>query len=103
MQALTVRASSFEVAQGLYAALLDYGPEIIGDDSEGYQVSVSLQGGDRRIIGILDALEEHVSKQNKSAQVQLGPRTYVLHPETTGESEDSAAPLSAPNPRPQTI
>ncbi len=91
MQALTVRASSFEVAEALYAALLEYGPEILGDDVDGYQVSVSLRGGDRRIIGILNALEEHVRKHDKPAQVQLGPRTYVLNPEPATEDGAPAA------------
>ena len=79
MQSLTVGASSLEVAQGLYGALAEFHPEIIGGD-EGYEVRVSL-AGDRQIVAILDAIEGHVTERQSAALVQLDGRSYTVHPE----------------------
>jgi len=81
MQSLTVAASSLEVAQGLSDALSGFHPEIVGSEDEGYQVRVSLAGGDGQIIAILDALERHVTERHAPARVQFDGRSYVLHPE----------------------
>jgi hypothetical protein len=49
-------------------------------DDGGYSVTVSLRGGDRQIVAILSALEQHVSERNDGpARLELEGRTYVLH------------------------
>jgi ABC-type sulfate transport system substrate-binding protein len=80
MQTLTVGASSLEVARGLYSALAEFSPEMAEKDDGGYSVTVSLRGGDRQIVAILSALEQHVSERNDGpARLELEGRTYVLH------------------------
>ncbi len=80
MQSLTVGASSLQVAQGLYGALAEFHPEIIGGDGQGYEVRVSL-AGERQIVAILDAIEGHVTERQSAALVQLDGRSYTVHPE----------------------
>jgi hypothetical protein len=81
MRALTVGASSIEVAQRLSSALADFHPEILGGDVDGYQVRVSLAGGDRRVIEVLNAIERYVSDRQAAAPIELDGRRYTVHPE----------------------
>ena len=80
MQALTVLASNFEVAERLFGALLEFKPEVVGKD-DGYEVTVSL-GADAHIGAVLSAILRHVTAQNGGpAPVELGGRRHTVHPE----------------------
>jgi hypothetical protein len=80
MRTLTVGASSLEVANTLYSALSEFHPEVISEDG-GYQVRVSLVGGDQRISAVLNTIERHVEEQKSAARVELDGRSYTVHPE----------------------
>ena len=80
MQALTVRASTLDVAHSLYSALAAFHPEVTECEAGGYLVTVSLHGSDRRVIEILDALEQHVAERDAGpARVELDGRMYTMH------------------------
>jgi hypothetical protein len=85
MQTLTIDASTKDVAQGLRGALRDFGPQVQEKPHGGYQVVVSLRGGDAQVIGILSALERHVTERgNGPARVELAGRSYTLQAEPNG-------------------
>jgi len=82
MQTLTVDASTSEVARSLSGALAGFHPEVSVNPDGGYRVVVSLQGGDAQIVGILSALQRHVTERaNGPARLELSGRRYTLHGE----------------------
>ena len=81
MRTLTVGASTLEVANNLSDALAEFHPEVVGDEQAGFQIKVSLAGGDQQIIAILNAIERHVTERKSAARVDLGGRSYTVHPE----------------------
>jgi hypothetical protein len=86
MQTLTVDASTNEVAQSLYGALVGFKPEVLEKPEGGYQVVVSLRGGDAQVVGILSALQQHVTERgNGPARLELSGRSYTLHAEADGD------------------
>jgi hypothetical protein len=80
VRAFTIKAKNLESAQSLFDALRRFDPALEGGASEGYCVSVDVSGQDRRIIEVLDALQEHVLERQSSAKVELDGRSYTVHP-----------------------
>jgi hypothetical protein len=81
MRGLTIQAKSFESAQLLYSALSGFGPELQGDDEDGYCVNVALDGGERTILDVLNVLEQHVTALNEGpARFEVEGHRYTLHP-----------------------
>jgi len=80
MQALTVAASTREVARGLYDALAEFRPTIAERESGMYEVVVSLRNrGDAHLVAVLGALERHVSERGSGpAHVEVEGRSYTL-------------------------
>jgi hypothetical protein len=79
MRSLSVEASSLESARALHSALAEFHPELSGSEDEGYRVTVELGSFDRKVISVLDAIEEHVSIRNDgAARINLDGRTYTL-------------------------
>ena len=65
MRTLSIEATSLASARGFYAALSEFGPEIL-DEQGNYTVSVRFQT-DRDIIRVLRALELHVETRGSVA------------------------------------
>ena len=87
MQRLTVDASTNEVAQGLFSALADFQPEILGSADGGYHVVVSLRGSDAQIVAILSAIEQHVTERSDGpARIDIEGRSYSLHGRPTAST-----------------
>ena len=82
MRSLTIEAKSIESARGLFDALSGFAPELTGGEEEGYRIRVELGSVDRQIVGVLDAVQRHVSERRaEPARVELDGRGYVLHPD----------------------
>jgi hypothetical protein len=85
MPTLTIDASNNDAAQGLRNALGDFGPRVQEKPQGGYQVVVSLRGGDAQVSGILSALERHVTERGDGpARVEMAGRSYTLYAEPNG-------------------
>ena len=82
MRGLAIQARGLESAQRLYEALSDFGPNLVGNERDGFQVVVDVNG-DRRIVAVLAVLQEYVSAGEESARVDLAGRSYTIHPEGT--------------------
>ena len=80
MRAFTIRAKNLESAQSLFDALRRFDPALEGSSSEGYCVSVDVGQSDRRILDVLQALEEHVHERHDPTRVELDGRYYTVHP-----------------------
>jgi hypothetical protein len=81
LQSLAIEAKSLESAQGLFRALSEFDPRLVGDEREGFRVVVKV-GTDRRLLAVLDALEQHVTqRQDGPARVDLQGRRYTVHSE----------------------
>ena len=80
MRSLTVAAKNLDSAQQVYSALSQFGAELQQSKHNGYCVVVSLNGSDRRIVDVLDALQKHViDRDDGPARVDLDGRTYTMH------------------------
>jgi hypothetical protein len=92
---ITIEAKSLESAQGLYAALSAFGPQLTGARGQGYRVTIDLARSERQIVAILDALEEHVrQKAGGLARVEVDGRRYTMR--TQEPSEDGVTDVPAP-------
>jgi hypothetical protein len=81
MRTLTVGASSLEVANRLYSALSQFHPEVIGNEDEGYAVTVALRAGDQWILRVLDAIERYVSERKDGpVRVEVDGHSVTVHP-----------------------
>jgi hypothetical protein len=90
MRKLTIEAASLESARHIVDALADFDPELV-DDGEGLTVAIAI-GSDRQLIGILNALEQHVTARNEGpALVGLGERKYRLDAAPSLASSPGAA------------
>jgi hypothetical protein len=79
MRSLSIDARSWESAQGLTAALSSFKPKLNGDDRAGYRVVVELNGSDRHVIAVLDAIEDYVTQRDDGpARLELDGRSYTL-------------------------
>jgi len=80
MRAITIEAQTLDSARRLCDALSAFHPELLGDEEEGYRVSVELRNSDRDIVSVLGALERFVkAKPDDPAQIELGGRHYTIH------------------------
>ena len=62
MDRLTIQAHSPESGRAMLAALSGFRPELL-EDSEGCQVTVTLDQGDAEITAVLSALENYISER----------------------------------------
>jgi len=69
----------------MLAALSGFRAELV-ENAEGCEVIVSLGRGDAEIVGVLNALEQHVAERASGpARIDLNGRSYVMHPEPYAE------------------
>jgi hypothetical protein len=81
VQALTIKAVTLESAQGFLSGLDGFQAELLEAEDGSYLVEIALQGRDREIIAVLNALENYVSHRGEGpAEIGLAGRTYELHP-----------------------
>jgi len=80
VRAFTVKAKSLESAQNLFNALRRFDPALDGSSSEGYSVSVDVGADSRRILEVLDAIQQYVHEGNDMARVELDGRKYTVFP-----------------------
>ena len=82
MHKLTIAAASRQSALGFHAALADFQTVLIRRPDERYDVEIFLgRGGDREIIGVLNAIELYVSRRASGpARIDPEGHSYVLHP-----------------------
>jgi len=76
----TIKAKSLESAQTLFDALRRFDPALEGSSSEGYFVSVDVGQSDRRILEVLETIQEHVHERHAATRVELDGRSYTVHP-----------------------
>ena len=80
MRGFTVQAESLQSAHRLCRALSEFHPELTGNDDEGFQVTVELEGSGRMILAVLAAIEDHVTERAKGpAHVELDGHRYTVH------------------------
>ncbi len=81
MQTLTIKAKTLGSARGFMSGLAGFQRELVEAEDASYLVLITLGGGDREIIAVLNALEEYVSHRGEGpAEVGLAGRSYTLHP-----------------------
>jgi hypothetical protein len=80
MRELTIQAGALPFAQGLYNALSEFHPEVTGDDSEGYRLTVELGSDEARIVAVLEAIQAHVTARDDGpARMELEGHNYTFH------------------------
>lgn len=80
MNTITIEAATPESALALYQALAGFDPELRESDDGRRYIDVELRGGDRKIVEVLNAVEDYVTHRNDGpARVEFGGRDYVLH------------------------
>jgi hypothetical protein len=84
MRGLTIQARTRDSAQSLYSALGEFYPELLGNDVQGYTVSVQLGNSDGELLRLLDAIEQYVTELHTFARVEMDGHRYTIH------GEDSA-------------
>jgi hypothetical protein len=80
VRAFTVKAKSLESAQSLFDALRRFDPALEGSAGEGYSVSVDVGANDRRLLDVLDAIQQHVHERDDAARVELDGKNYTVYP-----------------------
>ena len=80
MRAFTVKARNLESAQALFDALRRFDPALLGNSSEGYSVSIDVGGNERRLLEVLDAIQEHARERQAATRVRLDGKDYTVHP-----------------------
>ena len=68
MQILTIKAATVESAAALYSAMSAFQPELETDDEGGCYVSFDL-GSDKRVLEVLNALEDFLAVRAESQGV----------------------------------
>ena len=80
MDRLTIQAASPESGRAMLAALARFRAELL-EDSEGCQVTVTLDQDDAEITAVLRALEDYITERASGpARVELNGQPYVMHP-----------------------
>jgi len=80
MRAITVETNSVGRARSLYNALIDFHPELVGSEDDGYRVSVELGSSESRVLEVLSAIEEHVTEAHSGpARMTVDGRRYTMH------------------------
>jgi hypothetical protein len=80
MRAFNVKAKNLESAQALFDSLRQFDPALQGDPAEGYSVAIDVGASDRRLLDVLDAIQEHVRARDATAKVELDGRDYTICP-----------------------
>lgn len=79
MRNLTIGAASLESAQGFFDALSDFGPSLVRTEDGDYEVWVTMDASNRRVLEALNALEKHVTERAAGpARLELDGRSYSL-------------------------
>lgn len=79
MRNLIIDAASFNSAQGFFDALKPFGPSLVVTDDGTYQVWISMDASNRRVIEALNAVENHVMERGSGpARLELDGRSYLL-------------------------
>jgi hypothetical protein len=65
MRSITVETSSVGPARSLYNALIDFHPELVGSEDDGYRVSVELGSSERRVLDVLGVIEDYVAGEHR--------------------------------------
>jgi|SRR5262245_5446185 len=85
MEKLRIYAASRESALAMLASLPKY-RAVLAEGPQGYEVLIALNGNDADIVGVLDALQQYVTKRGSGpAKVELDGHRYVMHPEPDGK------------------
>lgn len=85
MQTLTIKAVSLASARSFRDSLEGFQTELVESEHGTYLVNVNFSGGDREIVSVLDALQEHVTRRaDGPATIGLAGRNYELHPDPPG-------------------
>ena len=85
MEKLRIYAVSRESALATLDSLKKFRAELaVAESPGGYEVLVALNG-DAEIVGVLDALQQHVTQRaDGPARVELNGTRYVVHAELDG-------------------
>src|SRR5215470_11654343 len=79
MRNLIIDAASFDSAQGFFDALSAFGPSLVVTEDGTYQVWISMDASNRRVIEALNAVENHVIRRgSEPAPLELDGRSYLL-------------------------
>lgn len=99
MQTLTIKAVTLESAHGFVGGLAGFQVELLAAEDGVYVVQITLGGGDREIIALLNALEDYVTHRGEGpAEVGLAGRTYTLHPTDPPAHRNHDFPAGRPVP-----
>lgn len=80
MNTITIEAATPESALALYEALADFGAELRASEDGRRFIDVELRGSDRKIVDVLNAVEDYVTRRNDGpARIELGGHTYTLY------------------------
>jgi len=85
MRSITVETSSVGPARSLYNALIDFHPELVGSEDDGYRVSVELGSSERRVLDVLGVIEDYVTEANTGpARMTVDGHRYTMHAVPSG-------------------
>lgn len=81
MQKMTIEAASPASARAMIEALAEFQADIVEGEDGRSHVVVELNGADRHIVKVLNALEQYVNERAKAARIEFEGRTYAMLPE----------------------
>jgi hypothetical protein len=99
MQKLSTLATTPDSARGLYEALSGFRTDILETEDQKYLVGITLVGGNREMIDVLNAIEQHVTERGtEPARISLSGRTYSMHPYRLPQIAEEPGPWSSRAP-----
>jgi len=82
MRTLTIEAANSESARGFQQALTGFQVELAENPQGSYLLKVTVNGDDRQIIELLNAIETHVTQRGDGpARLDLDGHSYTMHPQ----------------------
>jgi hypothetical protein len=94
MEKLSILASTPQSASGLYEALSAFRTELLETEDQKYLIEIVLVGGDREIVDVLNAIEQHVTERGtEPARITLSGRTYSMHPSSSSQIAEETGAL----------
>jgi len=82
VEGIMIHPASPESAREIIAALSRFHPELIEAPDGHYEVVIGLDGDDREIVAVLNALEEYVTGRAPGpTRLELDGHRYVMHPD----------------------
>jgi hypothetical protein len=94
MEKLSILAATPQSARGLYEALSAFRTDLLETEDQRYRVDITLVGGDREIIDVLNAIEHYVTERGtEPARITLSGRTYSMHPSSSPQIAEELHPL----------